>query len=42
VAAELEQLAVEEVDGAPAVTDVSTIRVTNGTLTDDGGGQVIN
>jgi hypothetical protein len=33
-------ISVEEVDGAPAVTDVSTIVVTNGTLTDDGGGQV--
>jgi hypothetical protein len=33
-------ISVEEVDGAPAVTDVSTIRVTNGTLTDDGSGQV--
>jgi hypothetical protein len=33
-------ISVEEADGAPAVTDVSTIVVTNGTLTDDGGGQV--
>jgi hypothetical protein len=33
-------LEIKEVDGAPDVTSVKTIRVTNGTLTDDGGGQV--
>ena len=33
-------LTVKEVDGIPSVTDVDTIVVTNGTLTDDGGGQV--
>jgi hypothetical protein len=33
-------ITVEEVDGAPTVSDVTTIRVTNGTLTNDGGGQV--
>jgi len=31
-------LTVEEQDGTPSVTDVGTIRVTNGTLTDEGGG----
>ncbi len=29
-----------EIDGGPSVSDVSTIRVTNGSLNDDGGGQV--
>ena len=33
-------ITVKEVDGAPSVADVTTIRVTNGTLTDDGGNQV--
>lgn len=33
-------ITVEEVDGAPSVATVSTIKVTNGTLTDDGGGTV--
>lgn len=33
-------LEVKEIDGAPDVSGVSIIRVTNGTLTDDGGGQV--
>lgn len=33
-------LTVEEVDAAPSVTNVSKIVVSNGTLTDDGGGQV--
>lgn len=33
-------LTVKEVDGAPTVGSVLTIRVSNGTLTDDGGGQV--
>jgi hypothetical protein len=33
-------LTVEEIDGVPSVASVSKIRVTNGTLTDDGGGQV--
>lgn len=36
----LSSLEVKEIDGAPDVTGVSIIRVTNGTLTDDGGGQV--
>lgn len=36
----LSSLEVKEVDGTPDVTSVKTIRVTNGTLTDDGGGQV--
>lgn len=31
---------VKEVDGAPDVTGVTVIRVSNGSLTDDGGGQV--
>lgn len=33
-------LDVKEVDGSPDVSNVSIIRVTNGTLTDDGAGQV--
>jgi hypothetical protein len=33
-------LTVKEIDNTPTVSNVSTIRVTNGTLTDDGGGQV--
>src|SRR2546428_1121764 len=33
-------LTVKEVDGSPSVSGVTTIRVSNGTLTDDGGGQV--
>lgn len=33
-------LTVEEQDGAPTVSGVTTIKVTNGTLTDDGGGEV--
>ncbi len=33
-------LNVKEVDGSPSVDGVTSIRVTNGTLTDDGGGQV--
>lgn len=33
-------LTVEEQDGTPTVTPVTTIKVTNGTLTDDGGGTV--
>lgn len=33
-------LRVKEVDGAPNVSPVTTIVVSNGTLTDDGGGQV--
>src|SRR4030095_12582381 len=33
-------LTVKEIDNAPTVANVTTIRVTNGTLTDDGGGQV--
>lgn len=33
-------LEVKEVDGAPDVTNVKIVRVTNGTLTDDGSGQV--
>ena len=33
-------LTVEEVDGAPTVSSVSKIKVTNGTLTDNGGGTV--
>ena len=33
-------LTVKEADGTPEVADVGTIVVTNGTLTDDGGGQV--
>lgn len=33
-------LEVKEIDGAPDVSNVSIIRVTNGKLTDDGGGQV--
>jgi hypothetical protein len=33
-------LTVKEVDGAPTVAGVSTIIVSNGTLTDDGGGEV--
>lgn len=33
-------LTVEEQDGTPSVANVDTIRVTNGTLTDDGGGTV--
>ncbi len=33
-------LTVEEVDGSPLVTNVNTIKVSNGTLTDDGGGVV--
>ena len=33
-------LEVTEVDGTPDVTDVSKIVVSNGTLTDDGSGQV--
>jgi hypothetical protein len=33
-------LTVEEVDGSPSVSSVETIVVSNGTLTDDGGGQV--
>ncbi len=33
-------LIVKEVDGAPLVKNVRTIRVSNGTLTDDGSGQV--
>ena len=31
-------LTVKEQDAAPTVTNVNTIKVTNGTLTDDGGG----
>ncbi len=33
-------LTVKEVDGTPTVSPVTTIRVSNGTLTDDGSGQV--
>ena len=33
-------IAVEEADGTPAVSSVSTIKVSNGTLTDDGSGVV--
>ncbi|KKL75009.1 hypothetical protein LCGC14_2059180, partial [marine sediment metagenome] len=33
-------LTVKETDGAPSVSNVNTIVVTTGTLTDDGGGQV--
>lgn len=33
-------LTVAEIDGAPSVAGVRTIRVSNGTLTDDGAGQV--
>ncbi len=33
-------ITVEEIDGTPSVADVSTIRVTNGTLTDEGDGTV--
>lgn len=33
-------LTVKETDGTPTVANVDTIVVTNGTLTDDGGGQV--
>jgi len=33
-------LTVKEADGSPSVSDVNTIVVSNGTLTDDGGGQV--
>ena len=33
-------ITVEEVDGTPSVSNVNTIVVSNGTLTDDGGGQV--
>ena len=33
-------LTVEEQDGNPTVTNVNTIRVSNGTLTDEGGGVV--
>src|SRR5690606_11938478 len=33
-------LTVKEADGTPEVANVGTIVVTNGTLTDDGGGQI--
>lgn len=33
-------LTVEEIDGSPTVPNVNTIKVSNGTLTDDGGGVV--
>lgn len=33
-------LTIEEQDGAPSVADVSTVKVTNGSLTDEGGGIV--
>lgn len=33
-------LTVEEQDGVPSVSNVNTIKLTNGTLTDDGGGVV--
>jgi len=33
-------LTVKEIDGSPSVADVVTIRFSNGTVTDDGGGQV--
>jgi hypothetical protein len=33
-------IAVQEIDGTPSVSDVTTIKVTNGTLTDDGSGTV--
>ena len=33
-------LTVEEQDGVPSVSPVNTIRVSNGTLTDEGGGVV--
>ncbi len=33
-------LTVKEIDGTPTVASVTTIRVSNGTMTDDGGGQV--
>jgi len=33
-------LTVQEVDGTPSVSDVDTIVVTNGTLTDNGSGQI--
>ena len=33
-------LTVEEQDGNPTVSNVNTIRVSNGTLTDEGGGVV--
>jgi len=36
----LAPLTVKETDGSPLVTNVNTIIVTTGTLTDDGGGQV--
>lgn len=31
---------VTEVDGSPSISNVSTIRFSNGSVTDDGGGQV--
>jgi hypothetical protein len=40
LASSLASLTVKEVDGTPNVTDVEVIRVSNGTLTNDGGGQV--
>ena len=33
-------LTVQDVDGSPSVSNVTTIRVTNGSLTDNGGGTV--
>lgn len=33
-------LTVKEIDGSPSATNVSTIRFSNGSVTDDGGGQV--
>lgn len=33
-------LTIEEIDGSPLVTGVNTIKVSNGTLTDNGGGSV--
>ena len=33
-------LTVQEVDTSPSVSDVSVINITNGTLTDDGGGEI--
>jgi len=33
-------LTIQELDGAPSVADVDKVLVNNGSLTDDGGGQV--
>ena len=40
LASSVAPLTIKEVDGSPNVTDVEVIRVSNGTLTNDGGGQV--